>query len=161
MLRAAWASLLWHGYWIGSSPRNRHNFNSLSRWIPRTATRQRCRQSSCEAVSQVMQTRNNSPRDRHWRVFDERLKVSSRDNVHYSIAVAPHKMRLTGDELEASTPEDGERADVLLLAWPGMEPNPWVLGFAYHTTTVVAGPASNSKTQASPESRIHWSTEVN
>ena len=104
----------------------------------------------------LLQRRRYNLHDSYWKVLDERLKAPIRDSVHFSIAIAPHKMRLTGDELEASAPGAGQRADILLLAYAGMESNPSVLGFAYHTTNVVPGTASNRKTQAYPESRILW-----
>ena len=61
-----------------------------------------------------------------------------------------------GDELEASAPGAGERADVLLLAWPTDAVEPSVLGWAYHTTNVPPGTASNRRGQAYPESRVLW-----
>ena len=107
-------------------------------------------------VRDLLEDRRHTTNDPYWKVLEEKLKVPSRDSVRFSIAIAPHKMRLTGDELEASAPGAGQRADILLLAYAGMDPNPWVLGFAYHTTNVVPGTASNQKTQAYLESRILW-----
>ena len=90
-----------------------------------------------------------------WSVLDEQFKCSRRD-LHLSFAFAPHKMRLTGGELESSAPGAGERADVLLLAWPSQSEDPTVLGWAYHTTNVPPGTSSNRSEQAYPESRVLW-----
>ena len=80
----------------------------------------------------------------------------SRQVVNLSIAFAPHKMRMLGDDLEASAPGAGERADVLLLASSFDAEEPSVLGWAYHTTNVPPGTASMRRGQAYPESRILW-----
>ena len=125
-----------------------------SMWVPG-----RFEWLSFELVAEARDLLQNSKynlHDPYWKVLMERLKAPNRDSVQFSIAIAPHKMRLTGDELEASAPGAGQRADILLLAYAGMDPNPSVLGFAYHTTNVVPGTASNQKTQAYPESRILW-----
>ena len=90
-----------------------------------------------------------------WSMLDDQFKCSRRD-LHLSFAFAPHKMRLTGGELEAAAPGAGERADVLLLAWPTDAVEPSVLGWAYHTTNVPPGTASNRRGQAYPESRVLW-----
>ena len=63
-------------------------------------------------------------------------------------------MRLTGDELEASAPGAGKRADFLLLAYKGDEEHPYVLGYAYHTTNVVPETSSGDTEQAYPETRV-------
>merc|ERR1712186_141935 len=65
-------------------------------------------------------------------------------------------MRLLGDELEVSAPGAGERADVMILAWPWDAELPTVVGWAYHTTTVVPGTASMSRGQPYTESRVLW-----
>ena len=69
-------------------------------------------------------------------------------------------MRLTGDELEASAPGAGKRADFLLLAYKGDEQHPYVLGYAYHTTNVVPGTSSGNSEQAYPETRVLWHMHV-
>ena len=69
-------------------------------------------------------------------------------------------MRLTGDELEASAPGAGKRADFLLLAYKSDEENPYVLGYAYHTTNVVPGTSSGDSEQAYPETRVLWHMHV-
>ena len=104
---------------------------------------------------QVLLHRKNNIDDGLWRVLEEELK-EPRSDVDLSIAFAPHKMRLSGDELEASAPGAGERSDVLLLAWPTHAKEPSVLGWAYHTTNVFTGTASMRDGQAYPESRVLW-----
>ena len=69
-------------------------------------------------------------------------------------------MRLTGDELEASAPGAGKRADFLLLAYMRGENNPYVLGSAYHTTNVVPETSSGDENQAYPETRVLWHMHV-
>ena len=108
----------------------------------------------------VLEQRRWKPQCTYWKALDEKLKLSSRDSVYFRIAIAPHKMRLTGDELEASAPGAGQRADFLLLAYTSMDSNPSVLGFAYHTTNVVPGTSSNKTTQAYPETRVLWKMNV-
>ena len=63
-----------------------------------------------------------------WSMLDDQFKCSRRD-LHLSFAFSPHKMRLTGGELESAAPGAGERADVLLLAWPSQAEEPTVLGW--------------------------------
>ena len=82
---------------------------------------------------QLLLDRMGHPGDSFWSTLEQKLQ-RPRSVVDLSIAFAPHKMRLLGDELEASAPGAGERADVLLLAWPADAPEPTVLGWAYHTT---------------------------
>ena len=98
---------------------------------------------------QVLLARMGNENDALWSVLEETLEKSRRDiDIDISIAFAPHKMRLLGDELEASAPGAGQRADVLLLAWPWDEAEPSVLGWAYHTTNVPTGTASKRRGQA-------------
>ena len=104
---------------------------------------------------QVLLDRMGNENDALWSVLEQTLQ-KSRSAIDLSIAFAPHKMRLLGDELEASAPGAGERSDVLLLAWPQNAHEPSVLGFAYHTTNVVRGTASRRRGQAYPESRVLW-----
>ena len=93
--------------------------------------------------------------DQLWIVLEQELH-GSRSDIDISIAFAPHKMRLLGDELEASAPGAGERSDVLLLAWHKDAKDPIVLGWAYHTTNVFPNTASMQSGQAYPESRVLW-----
>ena len=76
--------------------------------------------------------------------------------IDVGIAIAPHKMRLSGDVLESSAPGAGERSDVWLLAYPRHASHATALGSAYHTTNVFAGTASLRDGQSYPESRILW-----
>ena len=69
-------------------------------------------------------------------------------------------MRLTGEDLEASAPGAGKRADFLLLAYKRGEEYPYVLGFAYHTTNVVPETSSGDEDQAYPETRVLWYMHV-
>ena len=108
---------------------------------------------------QVLWDRMGNTDDALWKAIDEKLK-RPREKVELSIGFAPHKMRLSGDELEASAPGAGERADVLLLAWPDDSELPSVLASAYHTTNVPPGTASKSRGQAYPETRILWRQNV-
>ena len=85
-----------------------------------------------------------------------RRQTCPRADLDLSIAFAPHKMRLTGGELETAAPGANGRADVLLLAWPTDAAVPTVLGWVYHTTNVSPGTASNRHGQAYPESRVLW-----
>ena len=71
----------------------------------------------------------------------------SRAALDLSVAFAPHKMRLTGEELETAAPGANGRADVLLLAWPTDAAVPTVLGWVYHTTNVSPGTASHRPEQ--------------
>ena len=106
---------------------------------------------------QVLLDPEGDENDALWSVLEETLEKSRRDiDIDISIAFAPHKMRLLGDELEASAPGAGQRADVLLLAWPWDEAEPSVLGWAYHTTNVPTGTASMRHGQVYPESRVLW-----
>ena len=104
---------------------------------------------------QVLLGRMGNEDDALWSVLEQKLQ-RPRSVVDLSIAFAPHKMRMLGDELEASAPGAGERADVLLLAWPMDAEEPSVLGWAYHTTNVPPGTASMRRGQAYPESRVLW-----
>ena len=104
---------------------------------------------------QVLLSRRHIRDDELWSVVEEKLQ-SPRSNVNLSIAFAPHKMRLLGDELEASAPGAGERTDVLLLAWPTDDNEPTVVGWAYHTTNVPPGTSSMRNGQAYAESRVLW-----
>ena len=104
---------------------------------------------------QVLLDPEGDENDALWSVLEETLEKSRKD-IDISIAFAPHKMRLLGDELEASAPGAGQRADVLLLAWPWDEAEPSVLGLAYHTTNVPTGTASMHREQVYPESRVLW-----
>ena len=70
-------------------------------------------------------------------------------------------MRLTGEDLEASAPGAGKRADFLLLAYKrGENPHPHVLGFAYHTTNAVPETVSGNAKQKYPETRVLWYMHV-
>ena len=66
---------------------------------------------------QVLLGRMGNEDDALWSVLEQKFQ-RPRSVVDLSIAFAPHKMRMLGDELEASAPGAGEQADVLLLAWP-------------------------------------------
>ena len=82
--------------------------------------------------------------------------MKNMDRSAISIAFPPHKMRKVGDDLETDAAGAGERADVLLLAWPYDTNVASVLGSAYHTTNVPTGTASMNPGQVYPESRILW-----
>ena len=90
-----------------------------------------------------------------WTLLDDKFKCP-RASIDLSVAFAPHKMRLTGEELETAAPGGNGRADVLLLAWPTDAAVPTVLGWVYHTTNVSPGTASHRPQQAYPESRLLW-----
>ena len=90
-----------------------------------------------------------------WTLLDDKFKCP-RASIDLSVAFAPHKMRLTGEELETAAPGGSGRADVLLLAWPKDAAVPTVLGWVYHTTNVSLGTASHRDQQAYPESRLLW-----
>jgi len=104
---------------------------------------------------QVLLNRMGNKNDTLWSDLEKTLDKPRKD-IDLSIAFAPHKMRLLGDELEASAPGAGQRADVLLLAWPWNVAEPSVLGWAYHTTNVPTGTASMHREQVYPESRVLW-----
>ena len=93
--------------------------------------------------------------DKRWAAIAEELETSV-STVQLGIGFAPHKMRLTGDDLEASARGAGERVDVLLLAWTGTAESPRVIAEAYHTTNVPPATASMKRDQPYPESRILW-----
>ena len=62
---------------------------------------------------------------KHWETLEEKFDLSSRSDFFLRIGIAPHKMRLTGEDLEASAPGAGKRADFLLLAYKrGENPHP-------------------------------------
>ena len=103
----------------------------------------------------ILILRPNIQGDLFWSVIEQKLQ-RPRSGVDLSIAFAPHKMRLTGDELEYSAPGAGERSDILLLAWPMDVDEPTVVGWAYHTTNVPPGTCSMRRGQAYPESRVLW-----
>ena len=46
------------------------------------------------------------------------IEAHMRRHIDLSVAVAPHHMHLVGNELEATAPGAGGRADVILLTWP-------------------------------------------
>ena len=104
---------------------------------------------------QVLLDRMGNENDALWSVLEKTLEKPRLD-IDLSIAFAPHKMRLSSDKLEASAPGAGQRADVLLLAWPMDVAEPSVLGWAYHTTNVPTGTASKRREQAYPERRVLW-----
>ena len=104
---------------------------------------------------QVLRDRANNEEDEFWRAIETHLS-RGRTDINLSIAFAPHKMQLVGEELEASAAGAGERADVILLAWPKGAEEPTALGWAYHTTNVPRGTASMRPGQQYPESRILW-----
>ena len=93
--------------------------------------------------------------DTLWENIEKKCRTC-RAEIDIGIAIAPHKMRLTGDVLESSAPGAGERSDVWLLAYPRHASGPTALGSAYHTTNVYAGTASHREEQSYPESRILW-----
>ena len=90
-----------------------------------------------------------------WTQLDNKF-MCPRTSIDLSVAFAPHKMRLTGEELETAAAGGGGRADILLLAWPKDAAVPAVLGSVYHTTNVSLGTASHRDQQAYPESRLLW-----
>ena len=96
----------------------------------------------------------------YWKSLATKFNLSNRTSLSFKIGIAPHKMRLTGDELEASAPGAGKRADFLLLAYKDDEQHPYVLGYAYHTTNVVPGTSSGNSEQAYPEHRVLWHMHV-
>ena len=103
----------------------------------------------------VLQGPKSKENDTLWKTIEGKLG-NNRATIGLSYAIAPHKMRLSGDELEASAPGAGERSDVWLLAWPSDASEPTALGCAYHTTNVFPGTASRNEGQSYPESRILW-----
>ena len=90
----------------------------------------------------------------YWTTLTAKFTLLRRTSLSFKIGIAPHKMRLTGDELEASAPGAGKRADFLLLAYKTDEEHPYVLGYAYHTTNVVPETSSGDTEQAYPETRV-------
>ena len=106
-------------------------------------------------AQKMLQMRREDANDKFWRIIEQKFN-KHRTEIDISVAFAPHKMRKLGDDLETSAAGAGERADVLLLAWPYDQDDASVLGWAYHTTNVPAGTASMRRTQAYPESRILW-----
>ena len=104
---------------------------------------------------QVLLARMSNASDALWRVIEQKLQ-RCRSDMELSIAFAPHKPRKLGNGFEASAAGTGERADVLLLAWPSDAEDASVLGWAYHTTNIPSGTATMRPGQAYPESRILW-----
>ena len=96
----------------------------------------------------------------YWETLKDKFALSSRSDLWFRVGIAPHKMRLMGDDLEASAPGAGKRADFLLLAFKSGEQHPYVLGFAYHTTNAVPETSSGDKNQAHPETRVLWYMHV-
>ena len=103
----------------------------------------------------VLLGRRRNADDILWKTIEEKLG-NNRADIDVSYAIAPHKMRLSGDVLEASAPGAGERSDFWLLARPNGACEPTALGLAYHTTNVFPGTASRNEGQSYPESRILW-----
>ena len=103
----------------------------------------------------LLQSRKDEANDKFWNVIEQKFHCK-RSEINLSIAFAPHKMRKLGDDLETSAAGAGERADVLLLAWPNEKEEPSVLGWAYHTTNAPPGTASMRRGQHYPETRILW-----
>ena len=103
----------------------------------------------------VLQGPKSKDNDDAWTTIEKKLGCH-RGSIRLSFAIAPHKMRLSGDELESSAPGAGERSDIWLLAWPTGSDEPTALGSAYHTTNVFPGTASMNERQSYPESRILW-----
>ena len=103
----------------------------------------------------VLLERKDKKDDSLWENIQKKCG-SSRAEIDVGIAIAPHKMRLSGDVLESSAPGAGERSDVWLLAYSRHASHPTALGSAYHTTNVYAGTASQRDGQSYPESRILW-----
>ena len=103
----------------------------------------------------VLQGPKSKENDDAWTTIEKKLGCH-RGSIRLSFAIAPHKMRLSGDELESSAPGAGERSDVWLLAWPAGSDVATALGSAYHTTNVFPGTASTNEGQSYPESRILW-----
>ena len=96
----------------------------------------------------------------YWETLKDKFALSSRSDLWFRVGIAPHKMRLMGDNLEATAPGAGKRADFLLLAVKRGEEHPYVLGFAYHTTNAVPETSSGDKNQAHPETRVLWYMHV-
>ena len=107
------------------------------------------------AARQVLMSVRDDENDKFWKAIEQYLD-RKRSALLLTIAFAPHKMRKVGDELETDAAGAGERADVLLLAWPRDTNIPSVLGSAYHTTNVPTGTATMKMGQVYPESRILW-----
>ena len=103
----------------------------------------------------VLLAPTNEENEESWKTIEEKLGCR-RGSMRFSLAITPHKMRLSGDELESSAPGAGERSDIWLLAWPTGSDEPTALGSAYHTTNVFPGTASMNEGQSYPESRILW-----
>ena len=97
---------------------------------------------------------------KYWETLEQKFDLSSRSDLFLRMGIAPHKMRLTGEDLEASAPGAGKRADFLLLAYKRGEKDPYVLGFAYHTTNVVPETSSGNTNQAYLETRVLWYMHV-
>ena len=90
-----------------------------------------------------------------WMSLEAQLE-RSRQDIDISVAIAPHKMRMSSDELEAAAAGTGERANIMLLAWAYGERYPEVLGWAYHTTNVPQSTTSTRRGQVYGKSRILW-----
>ena len=90
-----------------------------------------------------------------WSILEHELD-RERSVIEISIAFAPHKMRLLGEEFEASAPGAGQRTDILLLACPTGADKPTIIGWAYHTTNVFQNTASMKYGQVYPETRRLW-----
>ena len=86
-----------------------------------------------EARELLRETTSSSTNEHLWSILAREFN-RERSDIEISIAFAPHKMRLLGEELESSAPGAGERSDILLLACPTGASKPTIIGCAYHTT---------------------------
>ena len=104
--------------------------------------------------------RQRHPDDALWTALEKKLGVSRAD-ISLVVAIAPHKMRLTGDELESSAAGSHERSDFWLLARKLKTSEPFTaLNMAYHATHMFPGTASLDEAQRYPERRILWRAYV-
>ena len=108
-----------------------------------------------EARELLRETTSSSTNEHLWSILARELD-RERSDIEISIAFAPHKMRLLGEELESSAPGAGERSDILLLACPTGASKPTIIGCAYHTTNVFQNTASMKYGQVYPETRLLW-----
>ena len=65
----------------------------------------------------VLQGPKSTENDTLWTTIEGKLGTN-RARISLSYVIAPHKMRLSGDELEASAPGAGERSHVCILHVP-------------------------------------------
>ena len=103
--------------------------------------------------------RHGNADDTLWKTIEQKVGID-RAEICVGIAIAPHKMRLTGNEFEASAPGSHKRSDVWLLTNQVNGSEPTALHMAYNASHMFPGMASLDAAQRYPERRILWRAYV-